>query len=48
MISSRGPQEALQRYELFLKFLNLRYGEYKPFAEQRAAYLHANIFSNSR
>jgi hypothetical protein len=39
--------EALQQYELFLKFVTLHYIEYKPFAEQRVAYLRTIISSSS-
>lgn len=42
------PEDALEQYELFLKSVNLRYAEYIPFAEQRAAYLHEVISSNPR
>ncbi len=40
--------DALQHYELFLKYVNLRYAEYKPFAEQRISYLRSIISSNFR
>jgi protein O-mannosyl-transferase len=39
--------EALKHYELFLKFVTLHYVEYKPFAEQRVAYLRTIISSSS-
>lgn len=39
--------DALRQYELFLKFVTLRYAEYKPFAEQRVAYLRIALYSNS-
>lgn len=37
------PADALKQYDLFLKFVALRYAEFKPFAEQRAAHLRAVI-----
>ncbi len=37
------PQEALRQYELFLNSVSLRYNEYKPVAEQRAAYLRIEV-----
>jgi tetratricopeptide (TPR) repeat protein len=40
------PQEALQQYELFLNDVSLRYNEYKPVAEQRAAYLRIEVNKN--
>ena len=39
--------DALRQYELFLKFVTLRYAEYKPFAEQRIAYYRHKILINS-
>jgi protein O-mannosyl-transferase len=42
------PEEALKQYELFLKFVTLRYAEYIPFAEQRAAYLRSVLHANSK
>jgi tetratricopeptide (TPR) repeat protein len=41
-------EDARQQYELFLKFVNLRYAEYKPFAEQRISYLSKAISSGSK
>ncbi len=38
--------EALQQYELFLRYVTLRYAEYRPFAEQRVVYLRRGISSN--
>lgn len=40
------PQDALQHYELFLTSVSLRYNEYRPVAEQRAAYLRSEVNKN--
>jgi tetratricopeptide (TPR) repeat protein len=40
------PVEALTEYELFLKYVTLRYAEYKPVAEQRVTYLRIEVYKN--
>ncbi len=42
------PADALEQYELFLKFVSLRYAEYKPFAEHRVSHLRGQITSHSK